>query len=160
MMVGRASVTRKSTAHVRSPLPQVGRGQAVVELAITLPILLLLLIGIINLGVLINNQIILTQAAWEGARAGVTLDPSEDEGDAEIIGAVRGAMRGATSAGQVLIEIDPNEQERGALDFPGPRGEPLEVRLSLPLHLALPFPATVTLKAQATSRIEYSNPAP
>ena len=59
------------------------RGQAIVEFAVVLPILLLLMLGLINLGVLINAQIILTQAAWEGARAGTTLNPSWGEGDAE-----------------------------------------------------------------------------
>jgi Flp pilus assembly protein TadG len=44
------------------------QGQAIVEFAVVLPILLLLMLGLINLGVLINAQIILTQAAWEGAR--------------------------------------------------------------------------------------------
>jgi Flp pilus assembly protein TadG len=64
--------------------------QALVEFAVVLPILLLLMIGLVNLGILVNAQIVLTQAAWEGARAGATIqDPLV--GDDEITGAVRRA---------------------------------------------------------------------
>jgi Flp pilus assembly protein TadG len=71
------------------------RAQSIVELAITLPVLLILILGMVNLGVLINAQIILTQAAWEGARAGVTADPVEEPGDAPIIGAVKASLSGS-----------------------------------------------------------------
>ena len=44
------------------------RGAAAVELALLLPVLLLLVFGIIDLGRALNAQITLTQAAREGAR--------------------------------------------------------------------------------------------
>jgi Flp pilus assembly protein TadG len=44
------------------------RGATAVELALLLPVLLLLLFGIIDLGRALNAQITLTQAAREGAR--------------------------------------------------------------------------------------------
>ena len=133
------------------------RGQAIVEFAVVLPILLLLMLGLINLGVLINAQIILTQAAWEGARAGTTLNPSLGEGDAEIIGAVQASLIGLSDLSSVTVSINPDEAARAALPWPKPRGEPLTVRLEYPMNLALPLPLTVTLGAEATSRIEYSN---
>lgn len=133
------------------------RGQAIVEFAVVLPILLLLMLGLINLGVLINAQIILTQAAWEGARAGTTLNPSLGEGDAEIIGAVQASLIGLSDPASVTVSISPDEATRGAMPWPKPRGEPLTVRLAYPMNLALPLPITVTLGAEATSRIEYSN---
>ena len=133
------------------------RGQAIVEFAVVLPILLLLMLGLINLGVLINAQIILTQAAWEGARAGTTLNPSLGEGDAEIIGAVQASLIGLSDLSSVTVSIYPDEAARAALPWPKPRGEPLTVRLAYPMNLALPLPLTVTLGAEATSRIEYSN---
>ena len=135
-----------------------GTGQAVVEFAIVLPVLLLLILGLINLGVLVNSQIIITQAAWEGARAGATLDPSSSTGDTYIRGAVRSAMIGLSNPSAITIDISPPEDQRNAMDWPKPRGEPLTVRLEYTLSLTLPFPVTVSLKAQATSRIEYSNP--
>jgi hypothetical protein len=107
------------------------RAQAIVELAITLPVLLILILGMVNLGVLINAQIVLTQAAWEGARAGVTADPVEDPGDPPIIGAVKSSLSGIVNPDSVVIEIEPTVEQRD-------RG--------------------VTLTAQATSRIEYTKP--
>ena len=44
------------------------RGNAAVELALMMPILMLILFGIINFGVLIYNQSVITNAAREGAR--------------------------------------------------------------------------------------------
>ncbi len=137
--------------------PKYFRGQAIVEFAVVLPILLLLMLGLINLGVLINAQIILTQAAWEGARAGTTLNSSLGEGDAEIIGAVQASLTGLSNPTSVTVNINPGEVERAALPWPKPRGEPLTVRLAYPMKLSLPLPLTVTLGAEATSRIEYSN---
>ena len=133
------------------------RGQAIVEFAVVLPILLLLMLGLINLGVLINAQVILTQAAWEGARAGTTLNPSLGEGDTEIIGAVQVSLIGLSDPTSVTVNINPDETTRAAMSWPKPRGEPLMVRLAYPMNLALPLPITVTLGAEATSRIEYSN---
>ena len=80
-------------------------GQSVVELAITLPILLLLMLGLVNLGLLMHAQIVLTNAAWEGARAGATItDPVH--GDEEIVGAVQRSLSGL-DASRVTIDIDP-----------------------------------------------------
>ena len=127
------------------------RGQSIVELAITLPVILILILGMINLGVLINAQIILTQAAWEGARAGVTLDPVESNGDGAIIGAVRASLGGISNPDSVAVEIEPSISQRD-------RGESLTVSLAYPLRLTIPFPVNVELTAQATSRIEYTKP--
>ena len=133
------------------------RGQAVVELALTLPILLLLILGLINLGLAINAQIVLTHAAWEGARTGATLDQAAGEGDAQIVGAAQRAMSGI-DASSVALVIDPAEDVRAAINWPGPRGQPISVSLQYPLTVNLPFPITLQLRAEATSRIEYQNP--
>ncbi len=132
-------------------------GQALVEFAVVLPILLLLMIGLVNLGILVNAQIVLTQAAWEGARAGATIsDPSA--GDDEITGAVRRAAS-PLDAGAVLIDIDPRQSEYPRNEpGPMPRGYPLTVRLEYPLTLNLPFTVTIPVRAEAVSRMEYSNP--
>jgi Flp pilus assembly protein TadG len=45
------------------------RGAAAVELALVLPLLLVLLFGIVDFGRMLNAQIVLTEAAREGARA-------------------------------------------------------------------------------------------
>jgi hypothetical protein len=131
--------------------------QSVVEFAITLPVLLVLVLGLINLGLLVNAQVILTQAAWEGARAGATVaDPAR--GDAEIVAAVKGAVTGL-NPDSVRIEIDPRQDEPPRNQpWPMPRGNPLTVRLEYDLNLSLPLTLQVAVRASAVSRIEYQNP--
>ena len=52
------------------------RGAALVELAMVLPFLLLILVGIIEFGLLFYNQQVLTNASREGARAGISHLPA------------------------------------------------------------------------------------
>jgi hypothetical protein len=133
------------------------RGQSVVELAITLPILLLLMLGLVNLGILMHAQIVLTNAAWEGARAGATItDPAH--GDEEIIGAVQRSLSGLDAV-RVTIDIDP-EQDEPPRNQPGPmpRGQPLTVSLEYRLTMNLPVAIEVPVRARAVSRMEYRNP--
>jgi hypothetical protein len=134
------------------------KAQGAAEFAIVLPILLLLILGLINLGVVVTTQIVITQAAWEGARAGATLDRSAGEGDAQIIGAVNAAMQ-PLDVDRTSVDIEPQEGESPRnLPWPEPRGEPLTVRVGYELTPTLPFPITMNLRAQATSRMEYQNP--
>jgi Flp pilus assembly protein TadG len=48
------------------------KGAAIVEFAIVLPLLVLLVFGIIEFGILLYDQAIITNASREGARAGIT----------------------------------------------------------------------------------------
>jgi hypothetical protein len=133
------------------------KGQAIVEFAVVLPILLLLSIGLINLGLLTYAQLELGHAAWEGARAGATiLEPNS--GDEEITGAVLSALTIVDPAG-LDVEIDPAASEWPRTEpWPLPRGHPLAVRLRYSFPLMLPFAPEVHLQAQAVSRMEYQNP--
>ena len=54
------------------------RGQAIVEFALTLPILLILLLGIIEFSLLLYDKAVLTNASREGARVGIV---SQDRSD-------------------------------------------------------------------------------
>lgn len=60
----------------RQPASQRGfwseRGQAVVELAFVFPVIALLIFGALDIGRLFNAQIVVTQAAREGARLAAT----------------------------------------------------------------------------------------
>ena len=129
-----------------------------VEFGIILPVLLLLLLGLVNVGVLVNSQIILTQAAWEGARAGATLDVVNGEGDAEIFSVIEAGIQGLSDPGVVRVEISPDEATRQGMPSPAPRGDALSIRVEYPLTVLLPLQIELTLRAEAVSRIEYSNP--
>jgi Flp pilus assembly protein TadG len=63
-------------------------GAALVEFAIVLPLLLLFLFGIIEFGFLLFNKAMLTNAAREGARAGVVHKQPQRMPEAEIKGIV------------------------------------------------------------------------
>ena len=60
------------------------RGQAIVELALTLPLLLLVILGVFDFGLMFQRFEIVTNAAREGARVGVLPDFSGDLHKAEI----------------------------------------------------------------------------
>jgi len=131
------------------------KGQAVVEFAIVLPLLLLLLLGMVNIGLAVQAQLVLTHAAWEGARAGAMAGAS---GDGVITGAIQKSLQGLQHPEQVLIDIQPDETQRSSWTWPGPRGETLTIEVRYPARLALPFANVITIEASAVSRIEYSNP--
>ena len=58
------------------------KGAAAVEFAIILPLLVMLLFGIIEFGIILYDKAMITNASREGARAGIVFDPdgiSDDE---------------------------------------------------------------------------------
>jgi Flp pilus assembly protein TadG len=64
-------------------------GAAMVEFAIVLPLLMLILFGIIEFGVVLYNKAVLTNASREGARAGIvyvnyTSSPSQANAGAAV----------------------------------------------------------------------------
>lgn len=46
-----------------------GRGQALVETALVLPVILLILMGIVDFGILFNNYLVISNASREAARS-------------------------------------------------------------------------------------------
>lgn len=84
------------------------RGQAMVEFALVLPLLLILLCGIIDFGWLYYNQITLNNAAREGARyAVIYYDPVSDWKSAAE-SRMLSSMVGVSSAAAIVS--DPTEQ--------------------------------------------------
>lgn len=95
------------------------KGQALVELALVLPLLLALLCGIIDFGWIYYNQITLTNAAREGARyAVIHYDPAAGWKD-EAVNKMLSSMVGVKSATAVVT--DPVEQQITAYVSAEPR---------------------------------------
>jgi Flp pilus assembly protein TadG len=65
------------------------RGAAMVEMAIILPLLLLLVFGIIEFSVMFYDKAMLTNASREGARLGVLFNHPDDIPNADIEARVR-----------------------------------------------------------------------
>jgi Flp pilus assembly protein TadG len=131
-------------------------GQALVEFAFVLPILLLLMVAIVDFGILFYSQMAVSNAAWEGARAGATIvNPAQ--GDQEIIGAVHSAAYGLDSS-LIMVDIDPeqNEPPRNQA-FPAPRGDSLTVTVIYQVELTVPQ-ISVPVTGRAVTRMEYQNP--
>lgn len=89
------------------------RGQAIIELALTLPLLLLVLLGVFDFGLMFQRFEIVTNAAREGARVAVLPDYSTGQARTHAAnylasGGIAGApvaCGGALSPGKVCIDV-------------------------------------------------------
>lgn len=126
------------------------RGQALVEMAIAMPILLVLALGVMGAGRAIHARVALEAAAREGARAVAT---APDPCDATV--AVARARETAQGYGlaleQLTVEVS-GECDRGSL-------RRVMVGYTVPLRdlVFMPFlqlPGQVTMTARATHVVE------
>lgn len=112
-------------------------GQATVEFALLLPLVLLLLMAVVQAGLLVRDQVAVVHAAREAARA-ASVDPDP---------------RRALFAGRRVIEgADVEVVERG------PVGDPVEVRVSYRAPTDVPLVGALVpepvLTATAVMRVE------
>ena len=129
-------------------------GQATVEAALALPIVLLALLLIVQVGIVVRDALALTQAAREGARVAAVTASDDD-----VIAAVRAAA-GPLDADRIDILTSPAERDRS-------RGELVAVDLSYVERLSIPIVSRILsvdlpLKASSTMRLErgYATPTP
>lgn len=78
------------------------RGQSLVEMALVLPLLLLILLGIVDLGRVFNAYIVITNASREGALYGSFNPPKDSAAVTDIKNRV---LREASGSG-IAIELD------------------------------------------------------
>ncbi|MDO3378430.1 TadE/TadG family type IV pilus assembly protein [Geoalkalibacter halelectricus] len=141
------------------------RGAAAVEFAVVLPLLLMLVFGIIEFGLLIYNKAMITNASREAARAGIVYasDPTTGELARLDKAALEDIVKAYCEAYLItfssspqgpLIEVSPNAPETL------PRGENLTVTVRYHYDYIL-LPAFVktlvggsTLVADTTMRAE------
>jgi hypothetical protein len=117
------------------------RGQAAVELALVLPLLALLALGLVQVALVVRDQVRVTFGAREGARQAAVED---DEG------AVRRAVTASTRLGAGRLEIDVGER--------GEPGSRVTVRVAYRAPTDLPLVGRlvgdVHLEGLATMRVE------
>ena len=137
-------------------------GGAAVEFALILPLLILLIFGITEGGLLLYNQHIITNASREGARAGIISTQAIDRvGDSEIRAVVRQYAENhlITFGNKVFpdedIDIDPEQTSEGArrtLTF----GDTLEVdvRFNYEFLVLRAFFGPINMRARTVMRME------
>lgn len=121
------------------------RGQALVEFALMLPVLLLLVVGVMEFGLVINQYMVVAEAAREGARS-AALGAS----NVTVITVVKTAS-GQMDTSQLIITIAPPDIRV--------RGNGVTVTVEKPVHtitsLIEPFfPADFKVQGAATMRVE------
>ena len=79
------------------------RGMAVVEFALVVPVLISLLLGIVEFGLLVRDNLTLANAAREGARSG-SLGSKQDQIKARVTSAAAPLNLTAAKAGRIDIE--------------------------------------------------------
>jgi len=123
------------------------KGQALVEFALVLPLLLLLLMVIFEFGNIFYSYLLITAASREGARMGVV-----GHNDTEITQRVQ-EICSTLDAAQLTLQIVP---ENTANRY---RGVPLQVEVDYDVSLLTPMlstflPNPFSLQARSVMRIE------
>ncbi|MGE5553692.1 MAG: TadE/TadG family type IV pilus assembly protein [Betaproteobacteria bacterium] len=103
------------------------KGQAVVELSLVMALLLLMLLGIITFGRLMNISLTLTYASREGARAAALFDNDET-----VTQTVLQVLPATIDPLQVQVNVSPAQGSR-------PRGTPVTVTVSFPVQIQVPL---------------------
>ena len=115
------------------------RGQSLVEMAISITVLVFLLSGAVEFGMMFFQYIQLRDAAQEGALYG-SLNPADASG-------IEARTRGASSSPikltdpVVLVDIITNDENGDGLICPG---DSIEVRASYPHEFFMPFITLIT----------------
>lgn len=102
------------------------KGQSLVELALVLPLILLLLMGVAEFGRVFHTYLIITQGSREAARLAVV-----GGGDTAITRRVEEVTNTSLDESKLQIEISPAERERI-------RGTPVIVTVKYQLDLIIP----------------------
>lgn len=124
-------------------------GQAMLEFAIVMPVLLLIVIGVIAVAYMLVAQQVVTYAAREGARIG-----SQTNSNEQILGAIEEAVGAFDSnLDRLTVAIDPEgEYERS-------RGDTLSIQVLYNLPFSIPIVTErdhqLSVNATSLTRIEY-----
>ena len=132
------------------------RGQALVELALALPIFLILIFGFIKTSYILLSQQTITYAAREGARAG-SLTNDNDQIKSAVWNAVEpiDTMKESGEATHTQIIISPENEN----DPSRKRGGELTITIKYPFHLQIPYvkSGSIILQSQSRVRMEHES---
>jgi hypothetical protein len=122
------------------------KGQSLVEFAILLPILLLLLMGILEFGIILNSYLTINNASREGARLGIV-----SGSNIEINELITNISPNLDTA-NLIVNITPLEGIRTS-------GETITVEIIYNYQVIIPIISNilnnvVVLKAQTSMRME------
>lgn len=122
------------------------KGQSLVELAILLPLLLLILMGIFEFGRIMNAYLIITHASREGARTACV-----GSTDAQVIAAVN-ATSSTLDPTKMTINISPQKSSRT-------RGTSVTVNIGYDIDIIVPIIENLIqnplhLEAETVMRVE------
>lgn len=122
------------------------KGQALTELMLVLPLLLVIILATIQFGYIFNHYLVLTGLARDGARIGsVTND------DAEIRKVIE-ENNPTLDITKLTISITPPESQRK-------RGDRVQVQIDYPVAIIVPFvdyfsSDTFSIRSSMTMRVE------
>jgi Flp pilus assembly protein TadG len=120
------------------------RGQALVEFALVIPIFLLLVLGMMDVGIVLNQYLVVTEAAREGVRSAAL-------GSSDTISiAVAKSAAATIDQGNLQVSVLPTVKIRGAS---------VTVTVSNPVKIVTPlisafFPANFQVQGVAVMRVE------
>lgn len=95
-------------------------GQAMVEFAIVLPVLLLVVLGIIQFGILFNHYMTLTDAVRAGARQAAvsrTLPNPAASAETRVRSAASGSLSDANNPAALVVTVSPYDPVSGQARF-------------------------------------------
>ncbi len=122
-------------------------GQGLVEFSLTLPILMLILVGILDLGRLAATYVILTDAAREGARYGASTSANSTKIAQRIHGEVTGSLVDYTQMPAPVVTCSPDCSV----------GNSVQVQVTYPFTFITTYifagVSTMNISAQATFQI-------
>ncbi|SDC72171.1 MULTISPECIES: TadE/TadG family type IV pilus assembly protein [unclassified Candidatus Frackibacter] len=123
------------------------RGQALVELALVLPVILLILFGIVEFGRVFHAYLVITNAAREGAREGAI-----SNSDSQIQSTVETAVDPSLDLNNLNIKISPSQANRS-------RGDSVKVEVKYNVDLFTPvvtqlLPDPFPISSASVMRIE------
>jgi hypothetical protein len=132
--------------------PRRDGGQATLEAALSLPVVLLALLLIVQVGIVVRDVVALTQAAREGVRA-LAVSGDDADGRAAVVRAA-----GPLDGERIEIDLSPPADQRTT-------GSVIDVRLSYVERLSVPIVSRVValevpLTATASMRAERGAPSP